>query len=183
MNRQTETKTIKQKAQMLRNKVSKFAVCFAPARLFARNRRGVSAVVSNLILIAAVITLGLVALGFARSTSIGYQTDYARSVGEDISKLKESLTFEYVHHAGNSLEAYVLNSGTTNVTIAGVSVNGSPATLQSITPMDGGSAITVVEKGMSVKITLDISGVTINGNGENTIKINSGSNLNYAYAF
>lgn len=170
---------------MLRGRVAQFAMCLAPARLFARNRRGVSAVISNLILIGAVVTMGLVALTYARSTSVDYQTDYAQSVSSSISKLKESLVFEYAYYGTNYLSVYVLNSGSIDVNISSVSINNSPVSSSAlkIYRMSDGQEITnfTIGKGLAVEIrVLDTSS---SHSGENTIKITSRSNSNFAYTF
>ena len=187
MNKQNNrTKIMRQKTQMLRRKAEKFIICLTPARLFAKNRRGVSAVISNVILIGAVMTLGLVALVFARSTSVDYQTDYAKSVGDNITKLKESIVFEYVHYASNDLAVYVLNSGPANVTIKSISINTSPVSLStsvSIHRMNDSVVVNdyVIGKGVAVKIdVLDTLGAH---SPESTIKIITESDSNFAYTF
>lgn len=105
-------KTTRRKAQILKLKVPVLAMSFTPLRFFIKNRRALSAVMSNLILIGAVMAVGLVVLAYARSNSINYQMQYGETVGSDISKLKETVTFEYVTYKENKyLNIYFMNSG------------------------------------------------------------------------
>ena len=122
-----KTKTIGQKTHNLKHVVVESAMRFTPIRTLVKNRRAVSAVMSNLILIGAVVAIGLVALGYTRATSINYQTQYAEDMSSDIGKLKENISFEYVHYDGslNILHVYFLNCGTLDVEIDRLSVNTS----------------------------------------------------------
>ncbi len=187
MNTQNRTKVMRQKTQMLKRKAAQLAVCLAPARLFSRNRRGVSAVISNLILISAVITLGFVALAFANSTSVSYQTNYARSVHEDITKLKESLIFQYAHYAPNDIAVYVLNSGPANVTIKSISINNSPVILSDsnvvIQRMNDSVVIHDFVIGRGVGAEINVRDTSSVHSPESTIKITTESESNFAYNF
>jgi hypothetical protein len=83
------------------------------SRLF-KSRSAVSAVISNLILIAAVIAVGFTALGWTYSTSNSYVTQYGSSVRSSSEQLAESLAFEYVYYNGTSLSVYIVNCGKIN---------------------------------------------------------------------
>jgi len=78
-----------------------------------RERRAVSAVISNVILIGAVIAVGFAVLGWTYSTSNSYARQYGGSVLSNVNQLKERLAFEYVSYnrATTNLTAYVLNCG------------------------------------------------------------------------
>ena len=181
MNKKTNQKTMQKRTQHL--KPSRLG--FVLFRTLFKNRRAVSAVVSNLILIAAVLAIGLVALGYARSTSINYQTEYAQTMSSDISKLKETLIFEYAHFDSNQLTIYVMNSGSVNVTIKTISINNSPVPSSAMTiyPMSGFQPLSdeVIAHGTEVRIVLDTTGLT--NSGENSVKITSWSDSNFAYNF
>ena len=174
-------KTLQKKTQRLQRSIASFVLF----RSLIRNRRAVSAVVSNLILIGAVLAVGLVALGYARSTAMTYQTDYSKTMSSDISKLKETLIFEYAHYGSNQLSLYVMNSGPVNVTIKAVSINNSPVPSSALTiyRMSDSQQISnnVIAKGTEVKIVLNTTGMTHSG--ENNVKITSGSDSNFAYNF
>src|SRR3989339_1204314 len=172
--------TIKNKHRTLQKKTQRLGrsmASFVPFCTLVRNKRAVSAVVSNLILIGAVLAIGLVALGYARSTSINYQTDYAQTMSSDISKLKESLVFEYAHYGSNQLTIYVMNSGPVNVTVKTVFINTSPVSSSemAVHRMSDNQLISnsIIAKGTEVKIVLDTTGMTHSG--ENSVKITSGS--------
>jgi len=79
-----------------------------------KNRIAVSAVISNLILIAAVITVGFAALAWTYATSSSFTTQYSNTVNSDINALKERIAFEFVFYDNNtkSTYAYILNCGT-----------------------------------------------------------------------
>ena len=176
-------KTTLQKAQSLKRS----AMSFILFRALVKNRRAVSAVISNLILIVAVISIGLVALGFARSTSISYQTQYAESMGSDIGKLKESLTFEYVSYdnASKDLSVYFMNSGIMESNITRVYVNNSPVTLPTVQPMNGEQQIANnnVGKGVEGFFVLNLSSADLHNGELNTIKLTTGRDSNFAYNF
>jgi hypothetical protein len=181
MTTRNKHKTLRKKTQSFNRSIADFALF----RALAKNKRAVSAVISNLILIGAVLAIGLVALGYARSTSINYQTEYAQTMNSDINKIKESLTFEYAHYSSNQLTMYVMNSGPVNVTIKSISINSSPVSSSSLTiyRMSDNQQIinNVIAKGTEVKIVLDTSGMTHSG--ENSVKITSRSDSNFAYNF
>jgi hypothetical protein len=173
------------KLQLRTQSLNRLAASFVLFRAFHRNKRAVSAVVSNLILIGAVITIGIVTLSYARSMAVDYQTDYAHTMGDDISKLKESLVFEHADYKSNQLSVYILNSGSINVTISSISINNSPITLSllQIYRMDNLQPITNfnIDKGVEAKIVI-VDTLAIHS-GDNIIKIISRSNSNFAYNF
>jgi flagellin-like protein len=93
-----------------------------------RNRRGVSPVISNIILVAAVIVVGFAVLAWTYSTSSSYTTQYSSAVNSDIDKLRERVAFEYIFYNNTttpkSLSVYIMNFGQVgkvNVTTAYVS--------------------------------------------------------------
>ena len=173
--------TLQSRTQSLKRSMPSFVLLYT----LVKNKRAVSAVVSNLILIGAVLAVGLVALGYARSTAINYQSDYSETMSADIGKLKETLIFEYAHYGSNQLSLYVMNSGQVNVTIQTVSINNSPVppSDMAIYQMSDNQQIfdDVIAKGKEVKIVLNIAGMTQSG--ENNVKITSGSDSNFAYNF
>ena len=83
-------------------------------------RRGVNAVISNVILVGAVIAVSFVVLLWAQYRSSAYNEQYGEAMNADIAKLKERLAFEYVFYnqSGSRLSVYLMNCGTIdNVTI------------------------------------------------------------------
>ena len=89
-----------------------------------KNRRGVSAVISNLILIAAVIAVGFVVLVWSQTQSSNYTNLYGNAIKSDTDQLRERLAFEYIHYNSTGLRVYLMNSGTIgDVSIASVYIN------------------------------------------------------------
>jgi hypothetical protein len=106
-----------------------------------KNRRGVSAVISNLILIAAVIAVGLTVLVWSQTQSSNYNNLYGNAIKSDTDQLRERVTFEYIHYdpAGN-LTVYLMNSGTIgNITIANVYIDNTACGAQSLHLLNGTS--------------------------------------------
>jgi hypothetical protein len=176
-------KTLQKKTQSIKRSIASFAL-FHP---LVKNKRAVSAVISNIILIGAVMAVGLVALGYARSTAINYQADYSETMNNDINKIKESLTFEYAHYSSNQLSLYIINSGPINVTIKSISINSSPVSslAWTIYPINGAQPLSQslpIAKGTEVRIVVSTTGISL-PIGENSVKIISGSDSNFAYNF
>ena len=99
---------------------------------FLKNRRGISAVISNLILIGGVIAVGFSVLLWSQAQSSSYTASYGNAIRSDTDQLRERVAFEYIHYETGSLTVYLMNSGTIgNVSIANVYVNntayGAPA--------------------------------------------------------
>jgi len=91
-----------------------------------KNRRGISAVISNLILIGAVIAVGFVMLVWSQSQSSIYNNQYSNAIKSDTDQLRERVAFEYLYYdkTGNIFKVYLMNSGTIgNVSIANVYIN------------------------------------------------------------
>jgi hypothetical protein len=78
-----------------------------------KERRAVSAVISNMILLSAVITVGFAVLAWTYSRSNSYMEQYGDAVSSDIDMLREKVAFEYISYnatAGN-LTVYIMNCG------------------------------------------------------------------------
>jgi ABC-type amino acid transport substrate-binding protein len=82
-------------------------------RLF-KNRRAVSAVISNLILMGAAIAVGFSVLAWSMGQATSYNNQYSQTIAADINQTKERVTFEYVlyNNTNSNLRVYLLNSGT-----------------------------------------------------------------------
>jgi hypothetical protein len=87
-------------------------------------------VISNLILIGAVIVVGFAMLGWAQSQSSSYNQQYSSIISSDINQLQERIALEACYNSTpTNLKAHLMNSGTVNVTIQTVYVgsqSGSP---------------------------------------------------------
>ncbi len=127
-----------------------------------KNRRGVSAVISNLILIAAVIAVGFTVLVWSQTQSSNYTNMYGNAINSDTNQLRERLAFEYIHYDSTGLKVYVMNSGTIgNVSIASVYVNNvsyaSPSLHLLSTDVQTGSLNTTQEGYISISISPDLA--------------------------
>jgi predicted PurR-regulated permease PerM len=114
------------------------------AKNLLKSRRAVSAVISNLILIAAVIVVGFAVIAWAQSTSSSYNQHYSSAINSDINQLQERIVFEYIHYdnAKNNLTVYLMNSGTiSNVMIATVYVNNTPNSTIALRLLSSGAPI------------------------------------------
>ena len=71
-----------------------------------------------MILIAAVITVGLIAFGFSQYQAAAYQKQYTQTINSNIQELKEKIVFEYVVYDGQFTESFCPQLGAiNNVTI------------------------------------------------------------------
>ncbi len=119
---------IRKKAQKIKEKTARSISGFTPIHLLIKSRRAVNTILSNLMLIAAVIAVGFTALAFANSVSNDYQSQYGQSINSDINKMKEELSFEYAFYnttSPKSLYIYLLNSGSIDVNITAVLIDSS----------------------------------------------------------
>lgn len=157
----------------------------APRR-FLRGQSGVSAVISNMILIAAVIVVGFVALSYAQSMSADYRADYGKTVNSDIGKLKEFLVMQYCQYNNTTkqLTVYLLNSGTVSLDVKAVYVDNSPVAGFSVYPMSDSQPILnrSIGGGVGAYAVLNLTGVAVQA-GTNSIKIVTGSDSNFVFTF
>jgi hypothetical protein len=98
-------------------------------RNLLRCRRGVSAVVSNVILTGAVIAVALFVFNWMQYRASNYNTEIGVAINSDVNKLKERVAFEYVFYNRTTpynVSAYLMNSGTVgNVTVQAVYIRDS----------------------------------------------------------
>ncbi len=124
------------------NLVSKTTLNQTPVHGLIKNKRAISAIVSNIILVGAVIIVGLAVLAWSQSQSSSYQRQYSGVVNANINQLQEKLVFEYVVVNGSNLNVYLLNVGSQNVTFASVLVNGQAnATAVKLHPFGDSSTV------------------------------------------
>ena len=181
-------KRVFKKARIVKRKATALTLHFGPLHFLMRNRRAVSAVISNLILIGAVMAIGLVALAYTRSTAINYQTQYSETMNTDIGKLRETLVFEYVHYESSShkLYVYLLNSGTVKVEIDHASVQTSAVdyNLYPINDVSQSHPITnnTISNGQEVCLVSNLSSLNL-PSGTYSIKLTSRSGTTFGYNF
>jgi hypothetical protein len=106
----------------------------APVHKLIKNRRAINAVLSNIILIAAVIVVGFAVVSWSQYQSSSYQRQYTGDVNASIEQLQEKIVFEYVVKVDSThLKVFLLNCGMRNVTINKVYVNNEAGTLTCVT--------------------------------------------------
>jgi predicted PurR-regulated permease PerM len=109
-----------------------------------KSRRAVSAVISNMILVAAVIAVGFAMLAWAQSQSSNYTNQYGRAISSDINQLQERIVFEYIsyNNSKNNLTVYLMNSGTIgSVSITTAYVNNTPNSTIALRLLSSGASI------------------------------------------
>ena len=109
-----------------------------------KSKRAVSAVIANLILIAAVIAVGFAALVWAQSQSSNYNSQYGGIITSDTNQLQERIVFEYIYYnnTNNNLTVYLMNSGTIgNVNVTTVYVNNTSNSTIALRLLIGGASI------------------------------------------
>lgn len=102
------------------------------AQNLLKSRRAISAVISNLILIAAVIAVGFAVIAWAQYSSSQYNEQYSSAINSDINQLQERVALEacWYDSTATSLKAYLMNSGPVNVTIQSVYVSSQSGSAQ-----------------------------------------------------
>ena len=94
-----------------------------------RSRRGLTPVVSSIIMCAVVLVIGVSVWGVASSSSSIMQTDYFEEVMESVEKIKERFCVENVGYndTTKTLKIWVVNYGEidVNVTVIRIEVGGN----------------------------------------------------------
>ena len=145
------------------------------------NKRALSPVVSSMVLVAVVIVLGFSTLAYAHTISDDYRDQYQENVSTDISKLRETLTFEYVYFNNGHILIYFMNSGSISFEVNMVSLSTLPEAIEpNITYLSGGLASNkTLAIGEQRLIDLPISIVS----GQYTIKITTIRGSSFEYSF
>lgn len=146
----------------IQGKTSQLILGFKPIRLLIKNRRAVNAVISNIILIGAVLVVGFATLYWSQGQSTSYQQEYGSLVNSNIDQVREKVVFEYVGVKNGNLTVYLLNSGTIgDVKIANVFVNGVPKGAGiSLRSLSNGSIINSLSVGSEGYFEISTTGVS-----------------------
>ncbi len=175
---------VQKKTLKMRRKVTARLMGYTPIRMLVKSKRALSPVISNLILIAAVISLGFIALAYARSTSINYQTQYQQTENTDVDKLKETLAFEYVFYNSNGqVQIYVINAGSITLQVDRVYLSNSPNNVTyTMKYMNG----TTIEPNHTIGIGVERQIVFVSQalpSGSYTVKVTTIRGSSFAYNF
>lgn len=90
-------------------------------------RRGMSSVLTTIMMVAVVISIGMSIWGFAGSAATVMRTDYFDEVMKSVYKIKERFRIENIGvniSVAGSIEVWVLNYGETEVNITRIKVSG-----------------------------------------------------------
>jgi len=93
----------------------------------AHARRGFSSVLTSVIMVAVVITIGISVWGVAHSAATVMRNDYYDEVIESVYKIKERFRIENIAvnmTAAPSIQVWVLNYGETEVNITRIKISG-----------------------------------------------------------
>ena len=90
-------------------------------------RRGMTSVLTTILMVAVVISIGVSVWGFANSAATVMRSDYFDEVMESVYKIKERFRIENIGvniSVAGSIEVWVLNYGETEVNITRIKVSG-----------------------------------------------------------
>lgn len=134
-----QNKRTKKKTKNNRQTLDKSILAITPVRKLIRNKRAISAVVSNMILITAVIAVGFFALVWSQNQASAYQKQYGSAINSNIIQLKERISIEYASYSGGALRIYLMNSGPVSVTIKSLTIGGSVYNITNLYNFDTGA--------------------------------------------
>lgn len=89
-------------------------------RNIKRDCRGISTLITNIILISVIITAGFMLMFWTMNYTGEFNKQFSEIMNADIARLKERLVFELVNYnpSESTLDVYLLNCGTIdNVTV------------------------------------------------------------------
>ncbi len=153
-----------------------------------RNKKAVSAVVSNMILVAAVIAVGFSVLIWTQFQAGSYQSAQALNIYNDINKLEEKINLEHAFYSAGNISVYIINSGPVNVTIEKVflcSIGSTPAPIE-FTLYTISNPKTIIQSNMLNATSqmregnIEISTAMVSGQGY-TVKIVTARGSEFAY--
>ncbi|MCJ7424426.1 hypothetical protein MUP01_09200 [Candidatus Bathyarchaeota archaeon] len=153
-----------------------------------RDRGGVSAVISNVILVGAVIASGFTVVAWTNSRSNAYITQYSESINSDVDKLRERVSFEYVFYndAAKNLSVYLMNSGKAdhmNFTTVYVSSNASPPVTFTSIQLKFLNGTPTPDLGVSQEGYFALSSITLQQNSTYTVKVVTRRGSSFANMF
>jgi hypothetical protein len=82
-----KTRKMRRKARVVKRKITAPLLRFKPIHMLVKNRRAVNAVMSNLILVAAVIVVGFAVLAWEQNQSAQYQQTQSAIINKDVNQL------------------------------------------------------------------------------------------------
>ena len=184
MKLQTKTKITCQKTKNFKQKSTKSTKFLTPLHMIRKNKRAVSAVLSNLILIAAVIVVGLAVIAWGQIQTAQYQQTQSRVINNDINQLQERLSFEFISYDGTTLKVNILNSGTNNnINVTSIKIDNNPSLPIDNLYLLNGTQVSNLNIGQDGYFTANLTPNLTHGTYQIKITTNRGSNFatNFVY--
>ena len=99
--------------------------------LKSRKRRGISTVVTSMMLVSAVSLMGAFMVSWSSSSFASKQLDISKSVNDRVNQIKENIVVEDAWFFSNSTSSYVKvtlrNTGDVSITISNIYLNNTQA--------------------------------------------------------
>lgn len=97
-------------------------------RKLVTEKRGLSPIISTVMLTGFILVLGLGVITWANAQAASSSSEYAETVDSNLKQIQEEIIFEYAHYnaSNHELAIYVMNSGESeNVAVTTVIVSNS----------------------------------------------------------
>jgi hypothetical protein len=140
----------------------------------ARQRRGLATIITSAIMMSAVCIMGSAGVVWSQSSLSGQQADMTNTVSNYISKLNESLIFEYVYCTSdpcNQINAVLTNVGHVGLEVSEITITEKTSGYSKIQPVINGQIlpehsmkITINDSSFSSYSVLDVMVKTNRGN-------------------
>lgn len=179
---QNKINKVFEKSQRVIRKITTSSTHLTPLRRIRTNKKAVSAVLSNLILIAAVIVVGFAVVAWGQNQAVQYQQTQSRVINDDINQLQERLSFEYISYDGTVLKVNILNSGTNNnINVTSIKVGNNPSLTVNNLYFLNGTQVNGLNVGQDGYFTVDFTPSL--DHGTYTIKITTNRGSDFAADF
>ena len=140
----------------------------------ARQRRGLATIITSAIMMSAVFIMGCAVVVWSQSSLSGQKADMTNTVSNYISKLNESLIFEYVYCTSdpcNQINAVLTNVGHVGLEVSEITITEKTSGYSKIQPVINGQIlpehsmkITINDSSFSSYSVLDVMVKTNRGN-------------------
>jgi len=141
-----------------------------------RQRRGLATVITSAIMMAAVCMMGSAGVVWSQSSLSSQQADMTNTASDYMSKLSESLIFEYVYCTSdpcNQINVVITNVGHVGVDITEISLSDKTSGFAKIQPVTNGQILPE----QSIKITVDDTSFSSYNTLDVTVNTSRGNNI------
>lgn len=140
----------------------------------ARQRRGLATVITSAIMMSAVCMMGSAGVVWSQSSLLGQQADMTNTASNYISKLDESLIFEYVYCTSDpcdQINAVLTNVGHVGLDVTELTITDKTSGFNKIQPVINGQ----IMPEQSIKVTINDSSFSSYGVLDVMVKTNRGN--------